>query len=55
MRRDAKPAKPRANEELAVLRKSLRDEAARRRQLETRLQEAEEQQETYGRSYSTAA
>jgi two-component system NtrC family sensor kinase len=48
MRRDAKPAKPRANDELAVLRKSLRDEAARRRQLETRLQEAEEQQAATG-------
>ena len=40
MRRDAKAAKPRANDELAVLRKSLKDEAARRRQLEKRLQEA---------------
>jgi GAF domain-containing protein len=48
MRRDAKPAKPRGEAGLAVLRKSLKDEAARRRQLETRLEEVEEQQAATG-------
>jgi hypothetical protein len=49
MRRGPKPAKTRGDDELvASLRKSLRSEASRRRQLEKRLAEAREQQAATG-------
>ncbi len=44
MRQGAKPAKAKVEAELAVLRKSLKSEASRRRELEKRLAEALEQQ-----------
>jgi two-component system, NtrC family, sensor kinase len=42
--KDAKPAKSKVEAELAAVRKSLKDEASRRRELERRLAEAHEQQ-----------
>ena len=42
--KDAKPAKAKVDAKLAVLRKSLKDEDSRNRQLEKRLTEAQEQQ-----------
>src|SRR5438477_2886939 len=42
--KDAKPAKAKVEAELAAVRKLLKSEASRRRQLEKRLTEAQEQQ-----------
>jgi hypothetical protein len=48
MRPDAKPAKAKVEAELAALRKSLKNEASRRRQLEKRPAEAETEQTVTG-------